>query len=93
MKEETTRTPLPQVWLVSSVDPLVPEVSNTRKCENKHIYLLSGNMKKSGIVWSEKHLFMYIKNPGKYVPGNRMSFAGIEGDQDRANLIAYLKTL
>lgn len=48
-------------------------------------------MKNSGVVWSEKHLFAYIANPGKHIPGNKMSFGGIASDQDRANLIAYLK--
>jgi cytochrome c len=48
-------------------------------------------MKGSGIVWSEKHVFMYLANPGKHIPGNKMSFPGLSSEQDRANLIAYLK--
>jgi len=31
-----------------------------------------------------------LANPGKYVPGNKMAFAGIPNESDRANLIAYL---
>lgn len=50
-------------------------------------------MKKSGINWTEKHLFAFIKAPAKYVQGTRMAFAGIAGDKDRADLVAYLKTL
>ncbi len=58
----------------------------------------------SGIVWSDKHLFSFLKAPGKYVPGNysifffffidlglKMSYAGIENEQERADLIEYLK--
>jgi cytochrome c len=48
-------------------------------------------MKSSGITWSDKHLFLYLANPGKHIPGNKMSFAGLTGDQDRANLISYLR--
>jgi cytochrome c len=48
-------------------------------------------MKGSGITWSDKHLFLYLANPGKHIPGNKMSFAGLAGDVDRANLISYLK--
>lgn len=48
-------------------------------------------MKNANFVWSEKHLFVYLKNPSKYVPGNKMAFAGIESETDRANLIAFLK--
>lgn len=50
----------------------------------------SNSMKKSGIKWSAKHLFVFLKGPGKYVPGTRMSFAGIPDENDRADLIAYL---
>ncbi len=51
----------------------------------------SNSMKKSGITWTDKHLFMFLKNPAKYVPGLRMAFAGLDSETDRANLIAYLK--
>ena len=47
-------------------------------------------MKGCGITWSDKHLFLYLANPGKHIPGNKMSFAGLPGEQDRANVIAYL---
>jgi cytochrome c len=47
-------------------------------------------MKGSGIVWSDKHIFMYLLNPGKYIAGNKMSYAGMPSEVDRANLIAYL---
>ena len=47
-------------------------------------------MKKCEFTWTPKHFFVYIKNPGKYIPGNRMAFAGLADEQDRANLIAYL---
>merc|ERR1711879_64645 len=51
----------------------------------------SNAMKKSGIQWSEKHMFVYLKAPAKYVPGTRMAFAGLNDAQERADLIAYLK--
>ena len=34
-------------------------------------------MKGSGITWTDKHIFAYLLNPGKHIPGNKMSFAGI----------------
>ena len=48
-------------------------------------------MKKSGITWSEKTLDRFLANPLKVVPGTTMTYAGVEGAQDRADLIAYLK--
>merc|ERR1712176_426198 len=53
-------------------------------------FAYSKAMKGAGITWSEKHLFVFLKNPSKYVPGSRMAFAGPENDTDRANIISYL---
>ena len=36
---------------------------------------------------------MFLKGPSKYVPGTRMAFAGLESEKDRADLIAYLKSV
>jgi cytochrome c len=54
-------------------------------------YPSSKALKGAGFKWSDKHLFMYLLNPGKYIPGNKMSFAGLASEADRANLIAYIK--
>lgn len=43
--------------------------------------------------WDEQTLSDFLNNPKKFIPGNKMAFAGIKNPQDRANLIAYLKTL
>ncbi|KAM3143980.1 hypothetical protein pb186bvf_004031 [Paramecium bursaria] len=47
-------------------------------------------MKSMPFEWSDKHLFVFLKNPGKYVVGTKMAFAGLENEKDRADLIAYL---
>lgn len=43
--------------------------------------------------WGAQELSDFLANPKKYIPGNKMAFAGIKNPQDRANLIAYLSTL
>ncbi len=43
--------------------------------------------------WGNQELSDFLANPKKFIPGNKMSFAGIKDPQDRANLIAYLATL
>ena len=46
--------------------------------------------KDSGIVWSPAHMFKYLVNHKKYIPGTKMFFAGIKKEKDRADLIAFL---
>lgn len=45
-----------------------------------------------GKTWAIEDLFKYLANPKAEVPGNKMAFAGLKKDQDRANLIAWLNT-
>jgi len=52
---------------------------------------ISKALKKSGITWDEENLSKYLKNPRKFIKGNRMGFPGLKKDSDRENLIAYLK--
>ena len=49
--------------------------------------------KNSGIVWTEDKLFQYLENPQRVVPGTKMTYTGVKDHQQRADLIAYLKTL
>ncbi|MCP5404963.1 MAG: cytochrome c family protein [Pseudomonadaceae bacterium] len=44
-------------------------------------------------TWSEDNLNTYLENPRGVVEGTKMQFAGIKSPADRADLIAYLKTL
>ncbi len=46
----------------------------------------------SSITWTEEIMFAYLENPQEYIPGTRMIFAGLPDPQDRADLIAYLKS-
>lgn len=47
--------------------------------------------KNSGVTWGDETLFEYLLNPKKYIPGTKMVFAGLKKEQDRADLIAFLK--
>lgn len=46
-----------------------------------------------GIKWTYEELYRYIYSPRAHVVGTKMAFAGIKKDDERANLIAYLRTL
>jgi cytochrome c len=45
----------------------------------------------SGIVWSGEIMFEYLENPREYMPGTNMAFPGLRSEEDRANVIAYIK--
>ncbi|KAL3696595.1 hypothetical protein R1sor_010671 [Riccia sorocarpa] len=47
--------------------------------------------KNSEVVWSEDTLYEYLLNPKEYMPGTKKPFHGVKKEQDRADLIAYLK--
>ena len=53
----------------------------------------SDAMKASGITWSADRLSDYIAAPRKTVPGGKMKYDGLDSDQARADLVAYLTTL
>jgi cytochrome c len=44
-----------------------------------------------GWVWTDEKMLEYLLNPRAAMPGNKMAFAGIRDEQDRKDLIAYLK--
>jgi cytochrome c len=60
---------------------------------HKQDYNYSAAMKESGGVWDYAALDKYLENPRAVVPGTKMTFAGIKKPEDRADLIAYLRTL
>lgn len=43
--------------------------------------------------WTYEDLNAWIANPRNYAPGNRMSFAGLSNAQQRADVIAYLRSI
>lgn len=56
-------------------------------------YSYSEGMKKMTGTWSYEDLNEFLYNPRAHTPGTKMTFAGIKNDQERANVIAWLRTL
>src|SRR5574343_540969 len=46
---------------------------------------------KSKLKWNDANLDKWLAKPAGFAPGNKMGFAGIDGKNDRIDLIAYLK--
>lgn len=43
--------------------------------------------------WDYEHVYEFLKAPGKYINGTKMTFVGLKKPEDRINVIAYLHTL
>jgi cytochrome c len=51
----------------------------------------SDALTRSGVVWGEKTLDAWLKDPDSFIPGHGMTFPGIKDDPARRDLIAYLE--
>jgi cytochrome c len=49
--------------------------------------------KQKGINWTFEELDKFLEGPKSYVPGTLMTFGGLKKPDQRANVIAYLRTL
>ncbi len=54
-------------------------------------YKYSKAMKESDIVWDDETLDAFLTKPKDLVPKTKMSFRGFNKEQDRIDIIAYLK--
>ena len=48
-------------------------------------------MKESDVVWTEETVDAYLTKPKEFIPKNKMSLPGLEKEEQRADVIAYLK--
>ena len=58
-------------------------------------YNYSAGMKEyaaTGAVWDDVTLAAFLENPKGIVPKTKMAFAGIKKEEERADLIAFLKS-
>lgn len=51
----------------------------------------SDALKSHGGEWTLEALNSWLENPKDYIPGNKMSFAGLKKPEDRNDVIAYLQ--
>jgi cytochrome c len=47
----------------------------------------------AGGTWTYDELNLFLHAPREAIPGTIMSYAGVKDDQERANVIAYLRSL
>lgn len=56
-------------------------------------YKFSDALKNSGLVWNDETMSAYLENPRKMVPKTRMTFPGMQKADQRADVIAYLRSV
>ena len=64
-----------------------------RRAAAKDGFAFSPALAASKIVWDNKALDAFLANPQKAVPGTSMAYGGDTDAKERADLIAYLKSL
>ena len=57
--------------------------------EGRDGFSFSSAMKAKGGTWTYDELFKFLKSPGAYINGTKMSFAGLRNAQDRINLMQW----
>lgn len=74
------------------VGPNLWGVVNAKKAYHEGFAYSSAMVEKAG-VWSYQNLNQFLYKPKDYVPGTKMTYAGLKKPEDRAAMIAYLRTL
>ncbi|HZP98831.1 MAG TPA: cytochrome c family protein [Reyranella sp.] len=64
-----------------------------RKKASEEGFSYSSALKEKGGTWTYEDLNHMIFKPQAFVKGTKMAFAGLPKEQDRADLIAYLRTM
>lgn len=62
-----------------------------RKAGSLEGFKYSEALKSSDVVWDEASLDKWLADPKGFIPKNKMAYPGMKQEQERADLIAYLK--
>lgn len=54
-------------------------------------YSYSHAVRNAGFAWDAEKLDHWLQNPKSFLPGNKMTFAGLRDATDRRDVIAFLK--
>ena len=68
-------------------------IHGNKKAHLDNFPLYSANMKAKGGTWDDASLNEFLWKPAAYIKGTGMNFAGLSNDKERANVIAFLKSL
>lgn len=63
-----------------------------RQVGSREGYNYSKAVQDADFVWGTENLDHWLDNPKEFLPGNKMTFAGVHDADDRRDLIAYIAT-
>jgi cytochrome c len=75
----------------SMTGPSLAELWNRKAGSLASFPRYSPALASSNVVWNDKTLDEWIKDPQHVVPGNQMTFVGVKDAQQRSDLLAFLK--
>ena len=76
----------------NKIGPNLHDVVGAEKAK-KAGFAYSAALTKLGGTWTYEDLSAFLTKPGAFAPGTKMSFAGLPKDEERANMIAYLRSI
>jgi cytochrome c len=75
----------------NKVGPNLWNIVGDAKADPALGFNFSDAMKAKGGDWTYDDLSAFLINPKGFVPGTRMTFVGLKKDEERANVIAFLR--
>jgi cytochrome c len=75
------------------VGPNLYDIVGHERGTGRNGFNFSQAMKSKGGKWTYDELNKFLANPRSYIPGTNMTFAGLSRDSQRADVIAYLRSL
>ena len=74
----------------NKVGPNLWKVAGGSKAHKKD-FAYSKALQAAGGVWDDESLYKFLHKPSKFIPGTKMSFAGLSKPEEIADVIAFLK--
>jgi cytochrome c len=71
--------------------PPLAGIYNSQVASNGSFAYSGALQGKAKLKWNDANLDKWLQKPSGFAPGNKMGFGGVDGKQDRLDLIAYLK--
>jgi cytochrome c len=75
------------------VGPNLWDIVGNERGQGRNGFNFSSAMKGKGGTWTYDELNKFLTNPRGYIPGTAMTFAGLSREEQRADVIAFLRTL